>query len=133
MVAGVDASPESCALLAFAFDEAALRGVSVHLVYSADDQVGNDSAAFVPDLEESRRKAAARFETTVAPWCEKYPHVRTRTFFVTAPPREALLSAAETASMLVVSRRGHGDVHGLLGSVSQYLTHYAPCPVAVVG
>lgn len=133
VVAGVDGSPGSGASLAFAFEEAALRRVSVHLVCSADDQVGNDGAAFVPDLEESRRKAAARFERTVAPWCEKYPHVQTRTSFVTAPPREALLSAAETASMLVVGRRGHGDVRGLLGSVSQYMTHYAPCPVAVVG
>jgi nucleotide-binding universal stress UspA family protein len=58
--------------------------------------------------------------------------VPARTSFVTVPPRQALLSAAEDATLLVVGRRGHGDVRGLLGSVSQYMTHYAPCPVAIV-
>jgi len=125
VVAGVDGSPASGTALAFAFEEAALRGVGVHLVCSAQDP----GAAV---REERDREAAARFERTVAPWCEKYPHVPARTSFVTVPPRAALLSAAETAALLVVGRRGHGDVRGLLGSVSQYMTHYAPCPVAVV-
>jgi nucleotide-binding universal stress UspA family protein len=129
---GVDGSPAGGAALAFAFEEAALRGVGVHLVCSSQDPGAIDIAVSVPDLEESRREAAARFERTVAPWCEKYPYVPARTSFVTVPPREALMSAAEPATLLVVGRRGHGDVRGLLGSVSQYMTHYAPCPVAVV-
>jgi nucleotide-binding universal stress UspA family protein len=133
VVVGVDASAASGVPLAFGFEEAALHRVDVHIVCSANDRMTGAGAAPVPDLEESRREAAARFERTVAPWCEKYPHVPVRTSFVTAPPREALLSAAATASLLVVGRRGHGDVRGLLGSVSQYVTHYSPCPVAVVG
>lgn len=133
VVAGVDGSPGSGAALAFAFKEAALRGVGVHLVCSAQEPgATGGTAASVRDAGEWEQEAAARFERTVAPWCEKYPHVPARTSFVTVPPRQALLSAAEDATLVVVGRRGHGDVRGLLGSVSQYMTHYAPCPVAIV-
>jgi nucleotide-binding universal stress UspA family protein len=133
VVAGVDGSPGSGAALAFAFEEAALRGVGVHLVCSAQDPdaIGS-AAASLRDMEEWGQETAARFERTVAPWCEKYPYVPARTSFVMAPPRQALLSAAEEATLLVVGRQGRGEVRGLLGSVSQYLTHYAPCPVAIV-
>jgi nucleotide-binding universal stress UspA family protein len=127
---GVDGSPASGAALAFAFEAAALRGVGVHAVCGSPDLGGAGEP--VPDLVAMEREAAARFERTVAPWCEKYPYVPVRTSFVTAPPRRALLSAAEGANLLVVGRRGHGDTRGLLGSVSQYMTHYAPCPVAIV-
>jgi nucleotide-binding universal stress UspA family protein len=129
---GVDGSPASGAALAFTFEEAALRGIGVHAVCGSQDLGGADATTSVPDLEELGREAAARFERTVAPWCEKYPHVPVRTSFVTVPPRQALMSAAETATLLVVGRRGLGDMRGLLGSVSQYMTHYAPCPVAIV-
>lgn len=133
VVAGVDGSPGSGAALAFTFEEAALRGLGVHLVCSAQDPDAIGGAAASPrDMEARNQEAAARFERTVAPWCEKYPYVPVRTSFVMAPPRRALLSAAEEATLLVVGRRGHGDVRGLLGSVSQYMTHYAPCPVAIV-
>lgn len=132
VVAGVDGSPAAGAVLALAFEEAALHGIGVHLVCSAQDLGPADTTGSMVDLDELRREAAARFERTVAPWCEKYTHVPTRTSFVTVPPRRALMSAAESATLLVIGRRGHGDVRGLLGSVSQYMTHYAPCPVAVV-
>lgn len=131
VVAGVDGSPASGAVLSFAFEEAALRGVGVRLV-CGEQEPGVDAVANARDAGERHREAAARFERTVAPWCEKYPYVPARTSFVTTPPRRALLSAAEEATLLVVGRRGHGDIRGLLGSVSQYMTHYAPCPVAIV-
>ena len=44
-----------------------------------------------------------------------------------------LCAAAREASQLVVGARGHSRAVGmLLGSVSQYVTAHAPCPVTVV-
>ena len=43
------------------------------------------------------------------------------------------MKAAEGADLLVVGSRGRGGFLGLmLGSVSNYVTHHATCPVVVV-
>lgn len=44
-----------------------------------------------------------------------------------------LVDAGRDAELLVVGSRGHGAVAGmLLGSISQYCTQHASCPVVVV-
>jgi nucleotide-binding universal stress UspA family protein len=48
-------------------------------------------------------------------------------------PADALVEAGREADLLVVGTRGHGGFTGLLlGSVSQQVSHHAPCPVVIV-
>jgi nucleotide-binding universal stress UspA family protein len=48
-------------------------------------------------------------------------------------PPVALLEQAKGADLLVVGTRGRGGFAGLLlGSVSQEVSHHAPCPVVIV-
>jgi nucleotide-binding universal stress UspA family protein len=49
------------------------------------------------------------------------------------PPARALLDASKSADLVVVGRRGHGALTGLLlGSVCTELLHHAHCPVTIV-
>jgi nucleotide-binding universal stress UspA family protein len=48
-------------------------------------------------------------------------------------PRHALIEESKSADMLVLGRRGHGGIGGLLlGSVSSACVAHAHCPVLVV-
>jgi nucleotide-binding universal stress UspA family protein len=123
IVVGVDGSTSSDAALAFACEEAILRRRTVLAVHAAPEGM---------DSEELRRQAGSNLETQVAPWCTKYGHLDVRTKLAVLEPREALITAAEGASLLVTGDRGTGGIHGMrLGAVSQAMVEHAPCSVAV--
>ena len=64
---------------------------------------------------------------------QAYDAVPVRPVVVKAQPAHALLEQANGAALLVVGFRGHGGLSEvLLGSVSQHVTHHAPCPVVIV-
>ena len=126
IVVGADGSQACEAAVAFAFAEAALRGVALHAVCALADAAGVLGCA--RQIEEDFGKMLAIFEPD-------YPGVRVRRLVVQGAPRRALLEAAEQAraQMLVVGARGRGGLPGMtLGSVSLALLHHAPCPVSVI-
>lgn len=128
IVVGVDGSDGGDAALAFAFEEASLRGWSVHAVHGCRESYADGS-----DPEALRREAGVMLECAVAPWRDKYPRVTAWTHLVYEPPREALVNAAAGAEMLAVGDRGTGGFEPLmLGAVSQAMVHHAPCNVTVV-
>ncbi|HZE29868.1 MAG TPA: universal stress protein [Actinoallomurus sp.] len=135
IVVGVDGSASAEAALCFGFEEAALRGRPLRALYGywepeAIAACDTDARA---EPEEVRRMAACRLERIVAPWREKYPYVDAETSLVMAPPRQALLEAAQGAELMVVGGRGLGGMQGLrLGAVSSAMLHQAPCSVAIV-
>ncbi len=124
VVTGVDGSPESQAALAFAFEEATLRDVPLIAVCALADAPGRLGGAARMEEEFSR---------LVAPAEKENPEVTVLRQVAFGAPRNALLTAAAEAQMLVVGSRGLGGLDGMsLGSVAGTLLQHSPCPVAVV-
>lgn len=136
VVVGVDGSTLSEAAVAFAFDAASLRGVPLLAVHTWLDVELAGAWTPLPVMvdwaavhAEEERLLAER----LAEWRGKYPTVEVRSMVSKDRPAKALLRAAESAQLVVVGSRGRGALIGFgLGSVSQYLLHHAPCPVAVI-
>jgi nucleotide-binding universal stress UspA family protein len=135
VVVGVDGSAASGAALAFAFEEAALRGQPLRAVFGCwePEAIASAEMGMIAGPEELRTMAAGRLERMVSPWREKYPYVDADTVLALRTPRHALIEAAEHATLLVMGGRGLGGVTGLrLGAVSAAMVQQAPCSVAIV-
>ncbi|MEU8677747.1 universal stress protein [Streptomyces sp. NPDC048560] len=128
LVVGVDGSDTSRAAVAFAAEEASVRGASVHAVavwHRPIVHLGDEAAA----VEELRRVLSE----TVAGWGETYPDVEVTQEVLRGHPVEKLATASAEAQAVVVGRRGHGGYSGMrLGSVVHGLLHRAQCPVITV-
>ncbi|ARF70995.1 universal stress protein [Kitasatospora albolonga] len=128
LVVGVDGSEASKAALAFAFEEAALRGCALRAVAVWQPPVFSFRDG--DTLLDAERRLLAE---SVAGWAGTYPGVRLSHEVVTGSPVEALADAAEHAVAVVVGRRGQGGYTGMrLGSVVHGLLHRARCPVITV-
>ena len=113
---------------------AVLRGVAVHAVTAWESPV-ESTFGDMRTVDDFHPVIAAEeiLVTTLADAgvSASYPTVTTAA--VEGHPAKVLLQAAEDSELLVVGSRGHGKILGaLLGSVSQYVTAHASCPVAVI-
>ncbi len=137
---GVDPSGNSEAAIAFAFDEAALRGTSIDAVLVWDDVADRSFARFVADIGQlDDEEEHAVLGEALAGWRDKYPDVSVRQVVLRGRPADVLLhfgadrDPALRAQLGVVGTRGRGGVAGvLLGSTSQALVGHASWPVVVV-
>ena len=133
VVVGVDGSPTSEAAVAFAFEEAALRGVPLVAVHVWRDLVVDPTMAPLIDWDAAEAEEREVLAERLAGWAEKYPDVPVRGLVARDRPAHALVDESGRAQLVVVGSRGRGGLRGmLLGSVSQALLHHAHCPVAVV-
>jgi nucleotide-binding universal stress UspA family protein len=135
VVVGVDGSAGGDAALAFAFEEAALRGWRVRAVYGCwePSAAADGELALFNDEDELGRVCTIRLEQAVTPWQAKYPQVEARTSLVMEAPRQALFDAAEAADLVVVGTRSAGALDPLaLGATSGALLQHVPCTVAIV-
>ena len=145
IVVGVDGSDGAREALAWAVEEARLRGarlVAVHtwqmppLGAGASDPFGTGAGAFDPSLntdliERVEAGAAQLLERELA--AVDTSGIEVEKLVESRNPADALIDAARGANLLVVGTRGHGGFKGLLlGSVSQQASHHAPCPVVIV-
>ncbi len=154
VVVGVDGSPSARAALEWAADHAHHRGLDLHvlIVYRASDEpnphVAKDGETGASHLGDQARRAAdwrtehdryarTEAEQRATTMVEALPGPLPETILTRTAtgrrPSEALIEAARDADLLVVGSRGRGGFVGLvLGSVSQQLSHHAPCPLVIV-
>lgn len=132
VVVGVDDSDCAQLALGFAAEQAASRGVELHVIRAwrppADPWDG-------PAVDVDGVTAAERttLHDAVEGWQRKIPGLAVTTHVVVDHPSRALTAASRVAQLAVVGSRGRGRFRGiLLGSVSQHLLRHAACTVAVV-
>ena len=132
IVVGVDGSPAAAAALAWAVDEARLRGAGLEVVLTWEPAYAG--YLHMPPLEGLEEAAQASVEKIVA----DLELSATRDPPATAVAVEGasaavLIERSEDADLLVVGSRGLGGFSGmLLGSVSQHCVTHARCPVVVI-
>jgi nucleotide-binding universal stress UspA family protein len=130
VVVGVDGSPGGLRALGFALAEAELRHARVRAVQA---WVWPQPSGFEPADTESEQDATRALRELVAGPQARHPDVEVVAEIVHGHPVEVLKEAGTRADLLVVGRRGHGQLAGMImGSISQALLHHAPCPLAIV-
>jgi nucleotide-binding universal stress UspA family protein len=144
IVVGVDGSAGSGAALAWAIEEARLRGSTLHAVHAwelalAPGEPETYVAVGEPSSEHDLEAVSRRLETSADEVLAASVRdvdatgVDLRPESVEGNAADTLLHAAEDAELLVVGSRGRGTVKSLvLGSVSQKVAHRAGCPVVIV-
>lgn len=136
IVVGVDGSDASVVALRWAVAEAALRHADVYAVYAwTYPYVGELTGMSVGMIDREALESDAK---SVLSEAVGHLHVEE----ITAPihevvaegsPASVLTDLAKGADLLVVASRGRGGFSGLLlGSVSQQVSHHAPCPVVII-
>ena len=136
---GVRDPEDGTGTLAFAFEEAALRGadlVAVHTWYwlpAAPSAVSPAAALRPPDPGQISAEAGRHLAATLDPWQRKYPEVRVRQDVVRGHPARVLASYTARADMVVIGRHGHPAGPGPgIGSIQHAVLDHAHGPVAVV-
>ncbi|GGT01845.1 universal stress protein [Streptomyces chromofuscus] len=131
IVVGVDGSAHSEAALAYAFEQASLRGAELQAVHSWSHPGPHAVVSAAQDALAKEQLQA--LEEWLAPLRERYPAVEVVEQVPDEPPVIALSRASDRADLLVVGSRGLGGFHGLaLGSVSHHLLQFSQCPLAVI-
>jgi nucleotide-binding universal stress UspA family protein len=136
IVVGVDGSHHAESALAFAAEEAALRGARLVIVSAWDipmsmvQPMGSYSPQVFDDFAGNSDEIV---KAAVAQVAALQPLVVCEGKTVEGQPAAVLVDEAERADMIVVGSRGRGGFANLLlGSVTQQVVHHATCPVVVV-
>jgi nucleotide-binding universal stress UspA family protein len=128
VVVGVDGSVSSGQALAWAAQEARLRGARLQVLYCTfyRPELLQSYEGVAGDEQEILDRAVARARALE-------PTVDVVAYRAGPPPAKALVEASAGADLLVVGVRGLGGFAQLfLGSVSQQCARHARCPVAIV-
>ncbi len=137
VIAAVDGSPASPAVLAAAFSAASARDSSLRVMYAWRPPLAYDDLLEPVGAEEHwRSRSLPLMAEILAGWRADYPDVPVEVDLRYERAQDALVHASDTADLLVVGRRGHGTsaagraARGF-GSMARTLIQHARCPVEV--
>ncbi|MYW43544.1 universal stress protein [Streptomyces sp. SID161] len=134
IIVGVDGSEPSLRAVEWAADEAALRGVSLRLVYASLWE-RYEGASMADDLGAPSEEVMAQDIAETAEWRarRRQPGVKVTTEILPEEPEYSLIRESRSALLMVLGCRGRSGVtEALLGSVSVTVAGHAHCPVIVL-
>jgi nucleotide-binding universal stress UspA family protein len=121
--------------LAFAFEEAAMRGadlVAIHTWSAAPWPMDLPAAEAVQfDPQQVSAEAARALAAALEAWREKYPGVRVRHDIIRGHPGRVLASYSARADLIVIGRHDDHNDAGI-GTVQHAVLDHAHGPVAVI-
>ena len=130
---GVDGSESSKEALRWAVRQAEATGSSVEAIMAWELPTTYAFGTPMPTAYDFAPYCDRALDDVVQEVAGEYPGVEVSAVVTEGDARQALVTAAHGADLLVVGSRGHGELVGiLLGSVSEYCTTHATCPVVVV-
>jgi len=134
VVAGVDGSTASGAVLAVAAEEASTRRARLTVLHAWRPEGQYDAAIGSRVLADRWRTEADRGLAELAGGlADEHPDLQVDRVLAYELPRTALVDASGGAQLIVVGRTGASRPFGvLLGSVARTLIRAAECPVLVV-
>jgi nucleotide-binding universal stress UspA family protein len=131
VVIGTDLPAEDGPTVAWAEEEAELRGVELLLVHGCGEEDMRNAGA--DGLHAVRDRAQESLDELARTVRARRPALGVSTEVLDGTPRAVLGEAAETADLLVIGARGSGGFPGLLaGSTTLHTAATARCPVVVV-
>lgn len=135
VVVGIDGSEQSSKALAWAAEEARLRGACLRVVRAWNlptYSLGYSGLSAVV-FGDAPKLTAEEVEHQITEVLGFGPPVPIERVIELAQPANLILESAKGADLVVVGSRGRGGFAGLiLGSVSLQVVHHAKCPVTVV-
>jgi nucleotide-binding universal stress UspA family protein len=132
IVVGIDGSPASLQALEWAARQADLTDSRLEVVMTWQWPVSSGWGVPVPDNFDPDEDVRKALESSLDTVRARYPDLHIHPHVVGGHPAPILVEASKGADLLVVGSRGHGEFVGmLLGSVSEYCTTNAHCPVLV--
>lgn len=132
IVVGIDGSRGSAAALHWAAWQAISTGAVLRIVVAWELPTSADCPSSFEDPDSPKRATWAADKAIGELSDDELPS-RMRTRVVHGHAGTVLVEQSRDADLLVVGSRGHGITAGMLiGSIGQYCSQHAACPVVVV-
>jgi nucleotide-binding universal stress UspA family protein len=132
IVVGIDGSGASTDALRWAARQAELTGSALEVIMTWEWPTGLGWSVPIPDDFDPESDVRQILDAAVDLALAGHPGVTVERRVVNGHPAPLLVDASKGADLLVIGSRGHGEFVGmLLGSVSEFCTTNAHCPVLV--